>query len=229
MSQILSFPDPSGRGGLALPPDPSRPTLSEAWSDSAGPAASAFVLSALARPGPVLWVQDRVSGLEAGRPYAVGLRREVLLVRAGRMADALMALEMGLGCPALAAVVGEVWGEAPRLDFTATQRLALRAERAGVPCWLIRRAAAPGLSAARERWRVDPLPSAPDPWDARAPGAPRWRAELFRSRTARPGAWQADLSGPADDRAADRLRLAPLAGDGSLVGGGAARPGRAAR
>ena len=96
MSQILSFPDPSGRGGLALPPDPSRPTLSEAWSDSAGPAASAFVLSALARPGPVLWVQDRVSGLEAGRPYAVGLRREVLLVRAGRTADALMALEMGL-------------------------------------------------------------------------------------------------------------------------------------
>ena len=232
MTQILTLPDKaSGRGGpraSAEPPDPTRATLSEVWSVRATAAPVAFVLSALARPGPVLWVQDRLSGAEAGRPQGAALRRvwgrDVIHVRAGRAQDLLMAMEMGLGCPALAAVLGEVWGAVPRLDFTATKRLALRAEASGVPCWLVRHAAEPGLSAARERWRLASLPSAPDPWDARAPGAPRWRAELFRSRGHRPGTWVARHERVG---AAHRLDLAPLDGDGAVVAHAGSR--RAAR
>ena len=92
-------------------------------------------------------------------------------------------------CAALAAVVGEVWGDAPALDFTATKRLALRAEAQGVPGWLLRRAASPDLSAARARWRLSSAPSESDAYDPRAPGAPRWQAELFRARWQVPGTW----------------------------------------
>lgn len=242
MTQVLSFPDIPGQGGPVRPPDapassgaapdPSRATLSEVWGGVRDAGALGFALAALVRPGPVLWVQDRLSRVEMGHPQAGVLRRiyghDVIHVQANRVHDALMAMEMGLGCPALSAVLGEVWGAAPRLDFTATKRLALRAEAAGVPCWLIRRGAEPALSAARERWRVTPMPADPDPWDARAPGAPRWRAELFRSRAGRPGTWVARHE-PDRKTQAHRLRLAPLAGDGAVVGASGADPQRAAR
>lgn len=234
MTQLLSFPDRSGQGGPAVPaggmPDPTKATLSEVWAPASNPAATAFALSAMVRPGPVLWVQDRLSAKEAGVPYAPAINREIIHVRVSRVHDALAAMEMALNCPALGGVLGEIWGEAARLDFTATKRLAMRAEAGGVPCWLLRRAAAPGLSAARDRWRIASLPSAAEPWDDRAPGAPRWRAELFRSRGSRPGLWVArNEQRGQDGRAQNRLAFTALAGDGAVDGDTGAQSGHAAR
>jgi len=181
-------------------PIPDRtPTLCEVFAATATDgAATGFVLAQLGPGrGPVLWVQDRVSRREGGQPYATGLASlrgrpvEVLYLEVGRAKDVLWAMEEALGCAALAAVIGEVWGDPPALDFTATKRLALRAERGGVQAWLLRRAATADLSAARERWRLGSLPSPPAPDDARAPGSPIWRAELFRARGQVPGEWVA--------------------------------------
>jgi protein ImuA len=168
-------------------------TLIEVFPDRAADgAARAFALSHLdpAR-GPLLWVQDRLTLRESGAPYLPGLPPGLELIRLdlARPADVLWAMEQALGCTALGAVLGEIWGEAPVVDFTATKRLALRAESRGLPCWLIRRAAQPDLSAARERWRIRAAPSLPHPDDDRAPGAPVWHASLFRARTRPPGQW----------------------------------------
>lgn len=185
-----------------IPAEP-RATLVELFSGTATDgAATGFLMAQLGSGGrgPVLWVQDRLSRREGGRPYATGLAAllgrpvELLYLEVGRATDALWAMEEALGCPALSAVVGEVWGDPAALDFTATKRLALRAERGGVPAWLLRRSARPDLSAARERWRVAALPSPPDPDDAHAPGQPLWQAELFRARDRMPGAWVAQAS-----------------------------------
>jgi protein ImuA len=165
-----------------------------------------FALSRLPRgTAPVLWVQDRLSCKEAGRPALAGMRadRPVIMVGLSRAVDVLWAMEDGLRCRSLGAVIGEIWGDPPCLDFTATKRLALRAEAGDVPCWLIRRAASPDLSAARERWRIASIPSAPHPHDPQAPGAPRWALDLFRARHTRPGQWVASY-----DRATDRVDLA---------------------
>ncbi len=197
MSCPAASPSPSPPACLPLP---ETPTLSEVFAqtamDGAGPA---FVLAALAVPtqsgarGPVLWVQDRMSLRESGRPYLAGLSAaampDMLHLTVGRAGDVLWAMEQGLGCPALSAVVGEIWGDARALDFTATKRLALRAEAHGVPAWLIRRSATPDLSAARMRWRIASAPSERLAEDPRAPGMPRWTAELFRARGLRPGLW----------------------------------------
>lgn len=172
-----------------------QPTLSEVFPDTAvDGAATGFALAHL-KPGtgPILWIQDRVSLREAGRPYLGGFAVpfEVLHVTVNKAVDVLWTMEEGLRCPTLAGVIGEIWGTPRQLDFTATKRLALRAEAHGVPAWLIRRGAAPDLSAARERWRVGSLPALPDPDDLRAPGQPLWRAELFRARWRAPGQWVA--------------------------------------
>ncbi|MGZ9810715.1 hypothetical protein ACXN5S_09645 [Pseudoroseicyclus sp. H15] len=177
-------PSPSPLAGRA-------PSLAEVFaSDAADAAAPGFVLAHLA-PGPVLWVQDRLSRREAGRMMLAGLGPgvELFVLTVSRPADVLRAMEEGLACPSLSAVVGEIWGEAPVLSFTATKRLAMRAEGEKVPAWLIRRAARADLSAARSRWRLASLPSFAAPPDLQAPAAPTWRAGLFRARWRVPADW----------------------------------------
>lgn len=170
-------------------------TLSEIFFPRAVDAAGvAFALGMIGAGKPILWIQDRLSRKETGRPYLAGMPHpvQILHVDVSRPVDVLWAMEEGLRCRALGAVLGEVWGDAPALDFTATKRLALRSEAHQVPAFLLRRAATEGLSAARNRWRVSSLPSLNAPYDNRAPGQPQWRAELFRSRWARPGDWVAE-------------------------------------
>jgi protein ImuA len=171
-----------------------RAALAEVFADaSADGGRHGFVLAGLGA-GTVVWVQDRPSRREGGRPCAVGVAQalgvwpDLLHLEVGRPADVLWAMEEALGCPGLAAVVGEVWGEPSVLGFAATKRLALRAEASGVQAWLIRRAASPDLSAARERWRVASLAS--PGWDR-----PTWRATLFRSRLRPPAEWVASHDG----------------------------------
>ncbi|KIN74078.1 ImuA family protein [Sulfitobacter guttiformis] len=176
-------------------------------------AVTAFVLACLPRSRlPVLWVQDRASRLENGRVYGPALKGVRLLrVEVGHARDVLWAMEEGASCAGLAAVVGEVHGAPPVLDFTATKRLAMRAEATGLPVWLIRSGAVEGLSAARERWRISSLPSEVHPYNTAAPGAPVWEAELFRARGRAPGIWSV-----SDDGRESGLRFLSRSGDGPL-------------
>ena len=183
------------------------------------------MLGEAAGNAPVLWVQDRLSLRETGRVYLPGLtNRQVIRVEVSRPVDVLWAMEEALRCTSLAMVVGEVWGDPPALDFTATKRLALRVERFKVPCWLVRHGGTANLSAARNRWRVASVPSHPHPHDPNAPGDPRWKAELFRSRHQQPGTWLATY-----DRAADRIDLSAPVPDRTLAAGDGAPGQRAAR
>ncbi|MEO1641241.1 MAG: hypothetical protein AAFU41_18560 [Pseudomonadota bacterium] len=213
--------------GQGETPAPMPHTLAEVFPENpVDAAAMGFALSRLPRTdAPILWVQDRLSRKEAGRPSlaGMGLTRPMIMVDLSRSADVLWAMEDGLRCRALAAVVGEVWGDPPALDFTATKRLAMRAEAADVSCWLIRRAASPDLSAARDRWRIKSLPAATHPHDAQAPGDPRWALDLFRSRRSKPGQWVASY-----DRAQDRVHLAPPTRDRAVDAGDGAGRERAA-
>ena len=216
--------NPAGQAdGRTHQPDVAAPTLCEIFPQTAqDPAAVGYMLSRLPKTdAPILWVQDRLSRRESGKPYlaGIGTRHPIIMVDLSRATDVLWAMEDGLRCRALAAVIGEVWGDPPVLDFTATKRLAMRSEAASVPCWLIRRAATTNLSAARDRWRAASRASAPNPHDAQAPGLPRWSLELFRSRRLKPGSWVAEYDG-----ASDRLYHAATAEHGPLdAGDGEAR------
>ena len=197
------------RGGRPLP-TPAKPTLSEIFSGNGRDACGVgFALSQARSDAPLLWVQDRMSLLETGRPFAAAINRDFIHVETRDARAALWAMEEGLRCPELGAVVGEIWGNPAALDFTATRRLAVAAEAHGVQAFLILFACLPNLSGARMRWRVESRPSLAHPYDDRAPGAPVWSLDLFRARGAPPGLWEA--AGEAD-----RLDLLPALRDQKL-------------
>ncbi|MXP32224.1 hypothetical protein GRI94_10385 [Erythrobacter jejuensis] len=141
----------------------------------------------------ILWVQDRAAVRLNGRPYRPGLpeeiRHRVIHVMANKPKDALFALEEGLRCRDLACVIGELAGNPKPLDFTASRRLSLTAEKHGVPLWLVRHDAGRDLSSARLRWEAHSAVSAKPDWNGQAPGVPGWQAELFRARSHAPGKW----------------------------------------
>jgi protein ImuA len=200
--------------GWSRLPIPPRPTLSELFAGSPRDGGWAgFLLPWIDPSRPLLWVQERMAILESGRIYPPGLPfAELIHVEARDARAALWAMEEGLRCTALSAVIGELWGDPAALDFTATRRLAVAAERFGVAAFLVRLGGHANLSGARMRWRITSAPSLPNPLDPRAPGAPVWDAELFRARGAVPGRWTVTHEGQAEDP----FDLAAGAGDRAL-------------
>lgn len=181
-SEVFASGREASGAGLAL-----SLALDELRSQQAGEGAEAEDRRA------ILWVQDRAAVRLTGRPYRPGLpqavRHRVIHVLAEKPQDMLFALEEGLRCRDLACVIGELAGNPKALDFTASRRLSLAAEKHGVPLWLVRLDAARDLSSARLRWEVASAPSPEPEWNLDAPGTPSWQAELFRARSYAPGKW----------------------------------------
>ena len=176
---------PPPKSGEAVPPFPScspRIPATAAGSGSCWRSSAAASRCCGCRTG---WRSSKAGG--SIRP---GCRRHDLIhVEARDARDALWAMEEGLRCSGLSAVIGEMWGDPRALDFTATRRLAVAAERSGVPCWLMR------LGGTRQsQRRADALAdreravAGQRARSARA-GLPAWDAELFRARGMPPGRW----------------------------------------
>ena len=154
--------------------------------DAAGMAAGLGFLAARVRSEPrlVAFVAPRFWFTERGRPYAYGLKalgiaaERLLVVTPRTETEALWAMEEVLRSGAASLAVGAV----ETASLVATRRLDLIARGANAAAALVRATPQNGLSAARRRWRLGPAPSAPHPFDAKASGAPRWRAVLERSR-----------------------------------------------
>ncbi|MCX7361552.1 MAG: damage-inducible mutagenesis protein, partial [Alphaproteobacteria bacterium] len=150
--------------------------------DGAALGFAAFLMSRFAttRPGTLLWCRQG-SNADAP-PYAPALSAwfdpaRLLMVTARRDEDLFWAMEEGLRCPGIAAVLGETRAADP----TAGRRLSLAAEKSGVPALLLRPQPAPPQSVCTTRWRVASSPSL----DL---GVPRWRLDLKRNRFGTPSA-----------------------------------------
>ena len=178
-------------------PTPAVPTLSEFFAVHPRDCGWAgFLLAQLDTSKPLLWIQDRMAILESGRIYPPGFpSKNIIHVEARDARDALWAMEEGIRCSCLSAVVGELWGDPRALDFTASRRLAVASERSGVAAFLIRLNAHANLSGARMRWRIASRPSLFNAFDPRAPGLATWDAELFRARGSPTGRWSLAYDG----------------------------------
>lgn len=155
--------------------------------DHATASGFALMLAACAGgSGPILWVREDKGQHRHGRLYAPGLIElgidpdRITLVTAS---DTLCALRAGadiLGCPGVGAVVIEPWGEAKKLDLTASRKLVLAAERSGVAAFILRDRTASFASAAATRWTVATAPSVALPGNAS--GRTALAVELVRHR-----------------------------------------------
>lgn len=210
-------------GGLA------RGALHEVFAADAGIATAfcALLAGRLARAGEsgsgpggaILWC-ERPRTLDAGMLYGPALLPfgidpgRLILVRARRDVDALWAMEEGLRCGRLAAVIGEV----AEISLTTSRRLQLAAEESGVTALALRpRADRPAPSAAATRWRLDSVARDDDsetPTDATPPGlgAARWQAELFRCRGGAPAGWTMEWNDETSD-----FSVAPVVRDRPAV------------
>ena len=182
----------------------------------------------------VLWCLGPRSLYEAGNLFAPGLAAfgfspdRLILARGRGEDDVLWAMEEGLRCPLLAAVVGEIHA----IDLVASRRLQLAAEASGVTGFLVRpRDARLALTAALTRWRVAAAPSAgaaPGGVPGQAIGT-AWQVELVRCRGGVPGAWsmawhrnsEHESEGNTDDAAGGfavvaELRDGPVEPQGSV-------------
>lgn len=155
-------------GGLAL--GALHDIVGQGGDEEDGAAAVGFAAGIAARlglglekGGPVLWCLKRPDLYGPGLA-AFGLDpSRLVLLRAPRDEDILWAVEEGLRCPGLAAVIGEIG----RLSMVASRRLQLAAERSGVTALLLRRWRNAGEAASERgrpnaaltRWRVGALPS----------------------------------------------------------------------
>jgi protein ImuA len=161
--------------------------IAEAHYGDAG-AAAGLALSALraSRPGIWLWIRERALTADLGRVTGLGAAAfgldpsRLVFVEAGSSLEALLATEEGVRSGAVSAVITEL----KDASFTATRRLLLASEAGGTPALLLFPHTRAGATASHARWRVSPAPSAPNLFDARAPGSPRWTARLERCRTA---------------------------------------------
>jgi len=178
-------------------------------------AAFAFALSRIAGTDgrPVALVTTDLWLRERGRPFARGLGGlRLLWVAVRKEAEALWALEEVLKSGAVAGALATV----ESVPFVAGRRLDFAAHAGRATGVILRTSPARELSAARRRWRIGALGSGEAAFDPRAPGPPRWRAELTRRRDGPPGSWdleQEDETG--------RLRVvAGLADHGVAEDGG---------
>ncbi|WP_246703532.1 MULTISPECIES: ImuA family protein [unclassified Rhizobium] len=171
-------------------------------------AASGFTLALAARlhaqasgtdaaTSPILWIGDTVATMEAGLPYAIGIRNfglepEAFLQASPRkLEDALWVAEAALGSAALAVVILEVRGNPARFGLTESRRLALRAKAAGRPLFLLRQGGEEEASSALFRFSVEPAPALARPLPdgsvlGGSIGHPAFRLTLEKSRNPAP-------------------------------------------
>lgn len=132
----------------------------------------------------VLFVQLGKDTPDLGLPFGGGLSafgfdpKTLILVRTASIIEFLWAMEEAIACRHVAAVIGEVGRPPKQLDFTASRRFSLRAADAGTSAFILRYGRDREASAATFRWEVLPEQSSEKPFDARAPGGPRWRVRL---------------------------------------------------
>lgn len=168
--------------------------LHEVAGDASALGFCAALLGRLAetRPGaPILWCQKGYDLCAQGL-MDFGLDPNLLIIAHGHNdTDILWAMEEGLRCSSLAAVVGRTYAVPP----VAGRRLQLAAETHKTTGFLLRpqEKYAP-TSAAMSRWHVIAAPSSPitTPTELPGIGAPQWHVALQRCRLAKPQSWQVE-------------------------------------
>ncbi|WP_300601883.1 Error-prone repair protein ImuA [Niabella sp.] len=145
----------------------------------------AGLLGTLMRKGTCLWVSRHRSIFPPALRFFGIMPDQVLFVEAPDPQQALWAIEEGLKCATLAAVVGEVGA----LSFTASRRLQLAVEKSRVTGLIHHRTNRITESqACVSRWRIKSIASKP-PEGLPGVGFPCWNVELCKIRNGRPGRW----------------------------------------
>lgn len=135
---------------------------------------------------PFIWIKKVGHDDEHGDLHPCGLASlgfdpcGIFVAQARSIESILRSAIEAVRCTALGAVVVDIHGPSRVIDLTASRRLAIAAERSGVPIIILRVNAPPTPSAATTRWSVLPLPSAA--LAANAPGRAAFQLTLLKHK-----------------------------------------------
>jgi protein ImuA len=142
----------------------------------------------MTRKGYCLWVSAKDNPFPpAVKSFGIAADK-IIFVTPGRGKDILWAIEEGLKCKALTAVVGQI----KELSFIESRRLQLAVEQSGVTGMIHRHCPQRETPVACvARWKIKPLASTVK---TGMPGLGnyRWEVQLPRIRNGRPGIWQVE-------------------------------------
>ncbi|WFU87139.1 hypothetical protein QA644_19005 [Rhizobium sp. CC1099] len=146
---------------------------------------------------PVFWIGDRVCTMEAGHPYAVGLKNfglepeRFLMASPHKLEEALWLAETAVESGVFPATILEVRGNPAQFGLTESRRLSMRARASGRPLFLLRQGGEEEASSAFFRFRAEPAPASARPLPDGSMleggiGNPVFRLILEKSRNAAP-------------------------------------------
>lgn len=147
----------------------------------------AHLLSVLMREGKAcLWISPDRKLFSPGLKFFGVEPHQVIFIDVKKEKEVLWAMEQGLKCNAIAAVVAEL----QTISFSESRRLQLAVENSGVTGFILRYTPfAENNLACASRWRIKPLPSQ---CSQNMPGVgfPRVEINLEKIRNGRPGIWE---------------------------------------
>jgi len=204
--------------GAGTAPGALHEVAARAESDMAAASGFTLALAAWAAKGATkaratLWIAEDMALAESGALYGPGLEafglppERLIRVAVAHEREVLWAMEEGLRCRGVGAVIGEIRGATRGVGLTESRRLALAAGREGATAFLLRAAPASEPIAAATRWIVGTAPSGKS---AYGPGPPRLDVLLTRNRRGSQGSWVVEWNSVEQrfDLAADRQPVA---------------------
>lgn len=148
-------------------------------------------------PGPILWIADKVAAMEAGVPYAVGLKdfglrpERFFYANPRKLEDALWLAETAIESGVFSATILEVRGNPKSFGLTESRRLHLRTKASERPLFLLRQAGEEEASSACFRLLSETVPAQARPLPdgsmlGGSIGNPVFRLTLEKSRNPAP-------------------------------------------
>ncbi len=136
--------------------------------------------------GACLWVSNsRKVNPSALNMFGIATER-IIFIDLTKPKDALWAIEEGLKCEALSAVVGEI----KDLGFNESRRLQLAVENSRVTGFIHRhQPRSENIVACMTRWKIKAIASKTEE-GMPGMGYPRWNVQLMKVRNGKPGCWQ---------------------------------------
>lgn len=140
--------------------------------------------------GVCIWISTEQIVFPSGLTMFGIEPHRIIFINLSREKDVLFATEEALKCNNITTVISEI----KNIDFTASRRFQLVAEKSRVTGFLLRKPS--GMQnriATVSKWRITSLPSIAE---EKMPGVgfPRWKVELLKIRNGSPGCWEIEWS-----------------------------------
>jgi protein ImuA len=147
---------------------------------------SGLLKTLMIKGGSCLWISSSRRFFPPSLSMFNVAPERIIFIDVNSEKEVLWVMEQALKCEGLAAVIAEV----REINIIQSRRLQLAIESSKVTGFLLRNDPQKlGTNTCAARWKITPLPSAPED-ELPGVGFPMWQVDLLRVRNGNPGSWK---------------------------------------